>query len=78
MTSHTLSLSLCLFCCFNFNHQTIQLLEGLPSGCKKGLRHGGGKPSEAKPGQGWQNVAQVLPKLGEEGKRSNIPVTGIL
>jgi len=49
MTSHTLSLSLCLFCFFNFDRQTIQLLEGLPSGCKKGLLRGGGKPFEAKP-----------------------------
>ncbi|WP_265449262.1 hypothetical protein, partial [Aeromonas salmonicida] len=44
---------------------------------KKGLRPRCGKPCQATAREGWQNVAQVLPKLGREGKRTNIPVTGI-
>jgi hypothetical protein len=75
--SHELSLSICLSCFFNLYQKTFPQGKGLPSGRKKGLRPRCGKPCQATAREGWQNVAQVLPKLGREGKRTNIPVTGI-
>ncbi|WP_421329061.1 hypothetical protein [Aeromonas veronii] len=77
MTSHTLSLCICLFCYFHSTNQTFQQGKGLPSGRKKGLRRESGKPLSGEAKASWQNVAQVLPKLAQKDKRANIPVTGI-
>ncbi|MDM5072718.1 hypothetical protein [Aeromonas bestiarum] len=68
MTSHTLSLSLCLFCFSYLTQQTFQLGKGLSSGRKKGLRREAASLDGQSWKRGWQNVAQVLPKLGREGK----------
>ncbi|WP_421338189.1 hypothetical protein [Aeromonas veronii] len=77
MTSHTFSLCICLLCFFHLASQTFQQGKGLGSGRKKGLLHECGKPLSGEAKASWQNVAQVLPKLAQKGKRANIPATGI-
>ncbi|MBL0643186.1 hypothetical protein JD502_09580 [Aeromonas veronii] len=62
---------------FSFNQPNLSAREGLPSGRKKGLRRESGKPLSGEAKASWQNVAQVLPKLAQKGKRANIPATGI-
>jgi hypothetical protein len=66
-----------IFCFSHLPQQTFPLGKGLPSGRKKGLRREAASLDGQSWERGWQNVAQVLPKLGREGKRTNIPVPGI-